>query len=337
MKHEVNGRVVVITGASSGIGRATALKFAEAGDAVVIAARRKNLLNDIVDRCEELGTQALAVETDVSKEDSVEKLVNSAVKQFGRIDVWVNDAGVGAVGKFDEVPVEEHRRVIETNVNGTIYGSHAALRQFKKQDRGILINISSVLGKVTQPYMSSYAASKHAVRALGACIRQELWLDEREDIHVCTVFPQSVDTPFFENEANRSGYKVKPAPPIVEPEQAAEVIFGLAESPQDEAHVGKMGKVMSMQQKISRKGTEKQMAVMTDRKHFDKSKRVKGHSGNLFQGSKSNEGEIHGGWKNGSSANRKKPLTALAVAAPVAVGVYALLKNRKSSQLRAVV
>ena len=335
MKHEVNGRVVVITGASSGIGRATALRFADNGDTVVVAARRKSLLNDLVEECEQRGTQALAVETDVSDTDSVEKLANSAVKKFGRIDVWVNDAGVGAVGKFDEVPVEEHRRVIETNLNGTIYGAQSALRQFKKQDRGILINISSVLGKVTQPYMSSYAASKHAVRALSACIRQELWLDEHEDIHVCTVFPQSVDTPFFENEANHSGYKVKPAPPIVDPEQAAEVIFGLTESPQDEAHVGKMGKVMSMQHKVARSTTEKQMALMTDRKHLDKSKKVKGHSGNLFKGSKSNDGEIHGGWKNGSSA--KKPLTALAVAAPVAVGVYALLKQRKSSQLRAVV
>ena len=107
MKHEVNGRVVVITGASSGIGRATALKFAEAGDTVVVAARRKNLLNELVDECEELGTEALAVETDVSDMDSMEKLAKTAEKKFGRIDVWVNDAGVGAVGKFDEIEPED--------------------------------------------------------------------------------------------------------------------------------------------------------------------------------------------------------------------------------------
>src|SRR6185369_13533040 len=211
MKHESSGRVVVITGASSGIGRATALRFAENGDTVVLAARRKNLLNDVVDECEELGAEALAVECDVSQEKAIEKLSRAAVKKFGCIDVWINDAGVGAVGKFEDVKPEEHRRVVETNLNGVINGSWYAHRQFKEQGRGVLINISSVLGKITQPYMASYAASKHAVRALSACIRQELWLQGEEDIHVCTVFPQSVDTPFFENEANRSGYKATPS------------------------------------------------------------------------------------------------------------------------------
>jgi NAD(P)-dependent dehydrogenase (short-subunit alcohol dehydrogenase family) len=111
-----HGRVVVITGASSGIGRATALRFAKNGDNLVVAARRKNLLNDLVDECEELGADALAVEVDVTEEKSVEKLAKAAEKKFGRIDVWVNDAGVGAVGKFDEVKPEEHRRVVETNL-----------------------------------------------------------------------------------------------------------------------------------------------------------------------------------------------------------------------------
>src|SRR3954468_14805422 len=326
-----HGRVVVITGASSGIGRATALKFAKNGDRVVVAARRKNLLNDLVDECEELGTDALAVETDVTSEKSVEKLAKSAQKKFGRIDVWINDAGVGAVGRFDEVKPEEHRRVIETNLEGTINGAWYALKQFRKQREGVLINISSVIGKITQPYMSSYAASKHGVKALGACIRQELWLNDIEDIHVCTVFPQSIDTPFFENEANRHGFKVKPAPPVETPEQAAEVIFRLANEPQDEAHVGKMGKFMAMQQKLSRGMTEKQMALMTEKKHFDYNTKERGNSGTLWKGSKSDQGDIHGGWKNGSSW--KKPVSVAGMAAPAAVGLYFILKNRRSSQL----
>jgi hypothetical protein len=196
----------------------------------------------------------------------------------------------------------------------------------------VLINISSVVGKVTQPYMSSYSASKHGVRALSGCIRQELWLNDLEDIHVCTVFPQSVDTPFFENEANRSGYKVKPAPPIETPENAAEVIFRLAEEPQDEAHVGKMGKFMAMQQKMARGMTEKQMSLMTEKKHFDRSQKERGNSGTLWKSDKSNEGAIHGGWKNGS-ATWKKPVSVATIAAPAALGLYFVLKNRRSSQL----
>ncbi len=332
MKHEANGRVVVITGASSGIGRATALKFADNGDTVVLAARRKNLLNDLVDECEERGAEALAVECDVSEESAIEKLTKSAVKKFGRIDIWINDAGVGAVGKFEDVKPEEHRRVIETNLNGVINGSWYALRQFKEQGQGVLINISSVLGKITQPYMASYAASKHAIRALSACIRQELWLKDEADIHVCTVFPQSVDTPFFENEANRSGYKVKPAPPVETPENAAQIIFRLAEDPQDEVHVGKMGKLMSMQQKIARSLTEKQMSIMTDRKHLDKSTKEKPHSGTLWKANKRADGDIRGGWKKDSGIVR--PLT-IATAAPIGLAIWLMLRKNKSSQLRA--
>ena len=333
MKHVTHGRVVVITGASSGIGRATALKFAEHGDSLVLAARRKNLLKDLVNECKKFDGEAVAVETDVASESDVQKLAKVAMNEFGRIDVWINDAGVSAVGKFQDVKPEEHARVIETNLNGVIYGSHAALKVFKKQGRGTLINISSVLGKVTQPYMTSYAASKHGVRALSSAIRQELWLDEEEDIHVCTIFPQSIDTPFFDHEANRTGHKVKPAPPIETPEKAAEIIFEAAQNPRDEVHVGKMGKWMGMQQRLSRNLTEKQMAAFTERKHFDRNTRERPNSGNLFKTSRSEHGDIRGGWKNGSRV--PKPVSAIAVAAPAAVGIYLLLKNRKSSQLRA--
>lgn len=331
MNHEAD-RVIVITGASSGIGKATALRFARNGDTLVLAARRKNLLKDLVEEIESKGAEALAVETDVADESSVEKLANTAVKKFGRIDVWINDAGIGAIGKFHEVPLEDHDRVIDTNLNGTIYGSYYAIRQFRDQGHGVLINLSSVLGKVTQPYMSSYAASKHAVRALSGCIRQELWLDDLEDIHVCTVFPESVDTPFFEHEANYSGYKVQPTPPIETPEHAAEIIFQLAYEPQDEVHVGKMGKFISAQQKVARGATEKQMAWMIDRKHFDRGQKEKRHSGSIHEPDTSERGAIHGGWKNGGGA--KKPLKIAGIVGPAALGVFLLIKNRRSHELK---
>jgi short-subunit dehydrogenase len=332
---KTHGRVVVITGASSGIGRATALRFANNGDIVVAAARRKNLLKDLAKEIKDLDSEALAVECDVSDENDVEKLSKAAARKFGRIDVWVNNAGVGAAGYFDEVSLEEHHRVIETNVDGVINGSWFALKQFREQSEGVLINLSSVVGKITQPYISSYSASKHAVRALSACIRQELWLQGAEDIHVCTVFPQSIDTPFFRHGANRSGYKLTPAPPIETPEHVAEVIFHLAEEPQDEVHVGKMGKFVALQQKLARGLTEKQMSVMSERKQFDRSKRERGHSGILWNPAKSEDGDIRGGWKNGSSW--KKPVSVASVAAPAAIGLYLVLRNRKASQLREAV
>lgn len=128
-------RIVVITGASSGFGRGAALKFAEAGDTVVLAARRKRLLKQVADECRQFGAEALVVQTDVSEPSEVEELASRALSEFGRIDVWVNDAGVGTVGRFDETPLEEHEQVIRTNLLGTIYGSYAALQQFHKQGR----------------------------------------------------------------------------------------------------------------------------------------------------------------------------------------------------------
>jgi len=331
MKHEAE-RVVVITGASSGIGRATALRFAHNGDTLVVAARRKNLLKELVHEIEHHGGEAIAVETDVAHEKSVEKLARAAVKKFGRIDVWINDAGVGAIGKFHEVPIEDHSRVLDTNLSGTLYGSHAAIKQFREQEYGVLINLSSVLGKVTQPFMSSYAASKHAVRALSAAIRQELWLEDLDEVHVCTVFPESVDTPFFRNEANYSGYKVRPTPPIESPEHVAEVIFQLAAEPEDEVHVGKAGKWLSAQNKFARGATEKQMAWMVDRKHFDRRHHEKHTSGAIHDPEGFDDGHIHGGWQSRSHA--AKPLKIASLLAPAALGIFLLVKkNRKADEL----
>jgi short-subunit dehydrogenase len=330
MKHE-SGRVVVITGASSGIGKATALRFAKNGDRLVLAARRKNLLKELVNEVEELGAEAIAVETDASQERSVEKLAQVAGKKFGRIDVWFNNAGVGAMGRFDEVPLEDHEQVIDTNLLGTLYGSYFALRQFRKQGDGILINMSSVVGKITQPWVASYTASKHGIRALSGSLRQELWLDDLEDIHVCTVFPEGVDTPFFQHEANYTGYKIQAPPPVETPEHAADIVFQLSIEPQDEVHVGKAGKFMAAQQKIARGTTEKQMAWMTKRGHVDRSTHEAPSSKSIHEPDTSEEGAIRGGWKNGSGS-ASKPLKLIGMVAPAVLGIYFLAKGRKSEE-----
>jgi NAD(P)-dependent dehydrogenase (short-subunit alcohol dehydrogenase family) len=335
MKQENSSRVAVITGASSGIGRAAALKFAEEGWNLALGARRKKALDSLVDECESFGLQAVAVEMDVTDEDDVDDLAEEAISEFGHFNVWVNDAGVATVGVFDEVPIEEHRRVIETNVLGVMYGCRAALQHFRKRGEGVVINISSVLGKSSQPYHSSYVASKHAVTALGISLRQELWLQDANDIYVCTVHPESTDTPFFQHAANHSGYKFKPLPPIDTPEEVADIIYDVAMNPDgnEEAIVGTGGKVISGMQKVAQELNARQMAFMTNRRSLDRSERVREHSGALFKPMKVGTG-VRGGWKQESGAGAKiaKIVGALA---PLGAAAVLLQRNRNRVQKRA--
>jgi len=241
---DLNGKVIVITGASSGFGKGAALAFAEAGAAVILAARRGEMLDELANECVAKGGQALAVPTDVSEKEDVQQLAHAAVAAFERIDVWINNAGQGALGRFEEVPLDDHVQVIKTDLLGTLYGSYFALQQFHQQQSGILINISSVLGKIPSPYYASYAAAKYGVTGLSAALRQEIAENHEDSIHVCTVYPMSHDTPFFDHAANYSGHEVKPIPPLYDPQEVVDTLVRLATKPQDEVIVGNLGKVM---------------------------------------------------------------------------------------------
>jgi short-subunit dehydrogenase len=236
--NEIHDKVIVITGASSGFGKGVAQRLAAQGAHVVLAARRTMLIEELA---RESGNQAMAVTTDVSNENDVERLARTAIAQFGRIDVWINNAGVGVSGRFEEVPLADHARVIQTNLLGALYGSHFALRQFRKQGHGTLINIASVLGKIGSPYYTSYSASKFGIVGLGEALNQELRLSRAENIHVTTINPMASDTPFWEHAANYSGHMLGVLA-LDDPEHVIDTIVDAIKIPSREVSVGFSGK-----------------------------------------------------------------------------------------------
>jgi len=215
--------VVVITGASSGIGRAAALRIARRGGSLALCGRSSEPLLEVARQCEAAGATAYAEALDVSDEAAVEAFATATVARFGRIDVWVNGAAVIAYGEFLAIPPDVFRQVIETNLMGQVHGSRAALRHFRERGSGVLIAMSSVWGRVSSPQVAPYVVSKSAVRALAECLRGEL-VDEPE-IHVTTMAPQAVDTPIFEHGANYSGRGIRPIPPLLSTEEIAADLY----------------------------------------------------------------------------------------------------------------
>ncbi|SDB63239.1 SDR family oxidoreductase [Belnapia rosea] len=242
-------RVIVITGASSGIGRATALAFARRGGSVVLAARRLGMLQDAARDCEALGGTALAVQTDVTDLAQVEALGRAALERFGRIDLWFNNAGIAAFGRLESIPDDVWRRVVETNLFGTMHGARVAMRQFRQQGHGVLVQNASIVGRTAKPDGTPYASSKFAIRGFSEALRQEV-LDQ-PGIQVCTVLPSVIDTPFFQHAANFSGRNVQAAPPIYTAEEVAETVVALADSPQPEVIVGGFGQIAALQERLA--------------------------------------------------------------------------------------
>lgn len=234
------GMSVVITGASSGIGRATALAFARRGARLTLAARRSGKLAEVARQCERLGGRAQYLETNVTSAEAMRGLAQAAIRRYGGVDVWVNNAGVGAVGRFTDTPIEAHEQTIKTNLIGYLHGAHAIMPHFQHSRHGVLINVISFGAFVPAPFAAAYTASKFGLRGLSEALRTEL--QDYPDIHVCDIHPGFVDTPGVAHAGNYTGHELHPSPPD-KPEEVAEAIVRVAEHPRDKTSVGAIAKL----------------------------------------------------------------------------------------------
>lgn len=292
MATHVANKTVVITGASSGIGKATALAFAQQGARLVLCARRRAELEGTAEACRKAGADVVSLEVDVTDEAQVQTLATRALEVFGRIDVWFNNAGMDAFGPFLDIPSATFERVIQVNLMGTVHGARAALPQFRKQGSGILINNASIVGVCPIPFHSPYVASKFAIRGFSHALRQEVM--DLPDVHVCTICPASIDTPLWQRGANYSGRKIKPLDPVHPTEQVAEVVLNLVRNPQREVFAGATGWVLSEQHAADPELTEALAASSASQSLFQDTPSAP-TDGALFE-PESGNGGVGGGW-----------------------------------------
>ena len=247
MRPPLSEQVVVVTGASSGIGRETARMLGAAGAAVVLAARNDEGLREIKDEIEASGGRAITVVTDVSDWYQVEQLAYHSMNWMGRIDTWVNNAGIAVYGDFDQNTPEELRRVVEVNLLGEMYGAKAALLHMKARGEGAIINVSSVVARKSVPLLASYCAAKRGVTGFTESLRLELQKDF-PNIHVIEVLPASINTPFFEHARSRLEGQAtpRPIPPVYQPQVVARAILRACEHPQREIFAGGAGKGLDL-------------------------------------------------------------------------------------------
>lgn len=289
----LNQALVVITGASSGIGRAAAHAFAREGARLVLASRDGEALQDVVRECAARGGQAIAVPTDVTRSDAVEHLASRAAAYGdGRIDVWINNAGVGAVGGFEDTPLAAHEQIVQTDLLGYLRGAHVVLPYFKAQRAGVLINTLSVGSWVAQPYAVAYSASKYGLRGFSEALRGEL--GQWPDIHVCDVYPAVMDTPGFRDGGNFSGSALKPPPPRYDPRRVAAAMVGLALHPRPSKTVGSTATLLRLGHFLL-PGFARLSGLLTGLA-LHHGKRADTSAGNLFQ-PPSGERRIDGGWR----------------------------------------
>jgi len=291
------------------------MAFARQGARLTLAARRADVLDEVVAACEAAGATAVAVPTDVTDADAVIELARKAFLAHGAIDVWINNAGVGVVGAFQDAPMEWHRRTVEVNLIGAMHGAHAVLPVFISQGRGTLINTISLAAWLPNPFAASYTASKFGLRGFAASLRQELLAFP--DIHVCGVFPAIIDTPGLEHGANAAGRRIDPGPLLYAPETVADAILDLVVRPRDEVAVGWPARPGQISYMLARRPTEWLVGTFA-RRALERATRVPRSSGALVSPVATGTGES-GGWRTRKGLPSAGTVTAIGVIGLVGV------------------
>jgi short-subunit dehydrogenase len=321
MAKELEGAVVVITGASSGIGQATAEAFARRGSRLVLAARNGQALSRVAHACNRLGAEALPVIADIGDAASVKALAGKALA-FGGIDIWISNAGVGAVGRFEETPIEAHEQVIRTNLLGHINDAHAVLPIFLRQQRGIFINMISLGGFAAAPFATAYSASKFGLRGFSEALRAEL--ADSSDIHICDVYPAFVDTPGLRHGANYVGREITAPPPLIDPRAVADAIVRVARFPRATTTIGVVTNFSRLAHLLAPDLTARMLARGMA-SYFKRARCVATSDGNLYRPS-ADAGHIDGGLR---SPRRTQPTVLVALTAIALLGLLAARRSRR--------
>ncbi|HKQ48260.1 MAG TPA: SDR family oxidoreductase [Phycisphaerae bacterium] len=275
-------QVIVITGASSGIGLATAETAADAGATIVLAARSENAIQAIAERLTASGARALAVCCDVSQRAQVENLANTTIDHFGRIDTWINNAGTSIYGRLDEVSEEDSRRLFDINFWGVYYGSLAALPHLRRNG-GALINVGSEVSEGVIPLQGMYSASKHAVKGLTDALRVEIEEVDHAAVSIALIQPTAVDTPFPQHARNYMAKEPKLPSPRIDPQRVADAILAAAVMPARDRKVGAMARFNTMLSRIAPRLGDRMSAKQFYRQNYEEPPRHP--EGALYQSS----------------------------------------------------
>ena len=317
----IDEQVIVITGASSGIGLVTAKTAARQGASVVLAARNENDLRGAVDEIRSEGGRAVYHAADVADPDQVKQIATVALREFGRIDTWVNNAAVAMYGRAVELSIADMRRQFDVNYWGQVYGCLTAVPHLRKQG-GALINVASAVADRAIPLQGNYCAAKHALKAFTDTLRMELE-EEGAPISVSLVKPGSIDTPFFDKARTYLSVEPQPVPPVYAPELVADVILECAQRPIRDIIVGGLGAILSISNLFPRLADR-----YMERTSFDSQKTdqpvADGRRDNLYEPVAHDGGERGRNWRGrtkGTSAYTAAALHPGAAAAVAGAGL----------------
>jgi NAD(P)-dependent dehydrogenase (short-subunit alcohol dehydrogenase family) len=288
-------QVVVVLGASSGIGRASALRLAARGARLVVGARSEPGLTSLVQEITAAGGEAVHLACDAADPDQVERLADLAISRFGRIDTWVNAAALSQFSTFEDTTPEEFRRVIEVNYLGQVHGALAALPHLRAAGQGALVSVSSVESRVALPLHAAYSAGKHAVQGAMDALRRDL-LAEGAPISVTTIKPATIDTPLFTNSRNKMDRKPKGPPPVYSPNVVAACVEHAAEHPVRDLLAGGSAVTMLATEVLAPKAMDVLLAKVAIRAESSRKRVPGGSPGNLDAPTSDDRvrGDLHG-------------------------------------------